>query len=129
MLNFCFLKLTAHLFLFFIFLFKHSVVSKLHSSSKKMKFTASQQILFAVAVTIFAAQVQSVSFQRFRREVEEVRKISLRLRNLFQFSRGLVAWHVKIQFIPIWVEGLHCVECLCDHRLTFLYFCGHSLPI
>lgn len=39
-----------------------------------MKFTASQQILFAFVGIIFAAQVQSKSFQLFRREVEVVLK-------------------------------------------------------
>ncbi|XP_078351477.1 uncharacterized protein LOC144636190 [Oculina patagonica] len=37
-----------------------------------MKFTTSQQILFAAVMTVFLAQVQSASFQRFRREVVEV---------------------------------------------------------
>lgn len=51
-------------------------VQRLHSLSKKMKFTVSQQIFFAVIGVIFAAQVQSTTFQRFRRAVETVSWIS-----------------------------------------------------
>lgn len=56
-------------------LFQHSIVSKLHSLSKKMKFTASQQILFAAIGIIFVAQVQSESSPHLRKADSTVGRV------------------------------------------------------